>query len=161
MDWQDNGIILTARRHGETSAIINILTCERGVHAGLVKGGYSKRMRSVIEPGNLVQARWRGRLAEHLGHYQLEVMHSHGAGLMDSPERLAGMTAALSVCAAALPEREPHPAMFEVMSAFLTALEHEDISSHTAGWASLYVKWELGLLKDLGFRLDLDHCAAT
>jgi len=161
MDWQDDGIILSARRHGETSAIVTLLTHARGAHAGLVKGGFSKRKRSGIEPGNRVHATWRARLAEHLGNFQLETTHSYGAELLDSPNRLAGMAAALAVCAAALPEREPHPELFEVLGALLDAMEHDDIRGHVEGWGSLYVKWELGLLQELGFRLDLDHCAAT
>jgi len=161
MDWSDDAIVLSTRRHGETSAIVTLLTRERGAHAGLVKGGFSKRNRSTIEPGNRVHATWRARLAEHLGNYQLESTHSHSAGLMDAPDRLAAMSAALSVCMAALPEREPHPALYEVLCAFLDALEHIDISGDQPGWGSLYVKWELGLLQELGFRLDLDHCAAT
>lgn len=161
MDWSDDALVLSARRHGETSAIVTLLTRERGAHGGLVKGGFAKRSRAVIEPGNRVFATWRARLAEHLGQYQLEVQHSHSAELLDTPDRLAGMSAALAVCAAALPEREPHPALFEVLCTFLDALEHADISPHIAGWGSLYVKWELGLLRELGFRLDLDHCAAT
>lgn len=161
MDWIDDALVLTARRHGESSAIVTLLTRERGVHAGLLKGGFAKRSRSTIEPGNRVQATWKARLAEHLGNYHLETVHSHGAHLMDTPNRLAGMSAALAVCAAALPEREPHPALFEVLCAFLNALEHQDIKGHVEGWGSLYVKWELGLLQELGFRLDLDHCAAT
>lgn len=161
MDWSDDAIVLSARRHGETSAIVTLLTRERGAHVGLVKGGFAKRTRATIEPGNRIHATWRARLAEHLGHYSLETTHSHSARLLDTPDRLAGMAAALAVCAAALPEREPHPALYEVLCAFLEALEHEDISSHIEGWGSLYVKWELGLLQELGFRLDLDHCAAT
>ena len=161
MDWSDDGIVLSARRHGETSAIVTLLTRERGAHAGLVKGGFSKRSRSTIEPGNRVHASWRARLAEHLGAYHLETAHSHGAQLLDTPDRLAGMSAALAVCAAALPEREPHPALFEVLGAFLEALEHDEIGGHVKDWGSLYVKFEVGLLQELGFRLDLDHCAAT
>jgi len=161
MDWSDDALVLSARRHGETSAIVTLLTRERGAHAGLVKGGFSKRSRATIEPGNRVHATWRARLAEHLGNYHLETVHSHGAELLDTPDRLAGMAAALAVSAAALPEREPHPALYEVLGAFLDALEHGDISGHVEGWGSLYVKWELGLLQELGFRLDLQHCAAT
>jgi len=161
MDWQDDGIVLSARRHGETSAIVTLLTPEHGAHAGLVKGGFAKRTRATIEPGNRVRATWRARLAEHLGNFQLESMHSYAAQLLDNPDRLAGMSAALAVSAAALPEREPHPALFEVLGAFLDALEHGDIREHVEGWGSLYVKWEVGLLQELGFRLDLDHCAAT
>lgn len=161
MDWADDALVLTARRHGETSAIVTLLTRERGAHAGLVKGGFAKRSRSTIEPGNRVHATWKARLAEHLGNYHLETIHSHGAQLMDTPARLAGMTAALAVCAAALPEREPHPVLYEVLCTFLQALEHDEISGHEEGWGSLYVKWELGLLQELGFRLDFEHCAAT
>jgi len=161
MDWQDDGIVLSARRHGEASAIVTLLTRERGAHAGLVKGGFSKRTRASIEPGNRVRATWRARLSEHLGNYRLESTHSYAAGLLDSPDRLAGMAAALAVSSAALPERESHPALYEVLGAFLDALEHGDIREHVEGWGSLYVKWEMGLLQELGFRLDLDHCAAT
>lgn len=161
MDWRDDGIILSTRRHGETSAIVTVLTREHGAHAGLVKGGFAKRTRATIEPGNRVQTVWKARLAEHLGNYHLETIHSHGAQLMDTPDRLAGMAAALAVSAAALPEREPHPALYEALGTFLDALEHEDIAAHIEGWGSLYVKWELGLLQELGFRLDLEHCAAT
>jgi len=161
MDWQDDGIILSVRRHGETSAIVTLLTHARGAHAGLVKGGYAKRKRAGIEPGNRVHATWRARLVEHLGNFHFETVHSYSAALMDSPNRLAGMAAALAVCAAALPEREPHPKLYEVMGTLLDAMEHDDISHHVEGWGSLYVKWELGLLQELGFRLDLDHCAAT
>lgn len=161
MDWQDDGIVLSARRHGETSAIVTLLTRGRGAHAGLVKGGFSKRTRATIEPGNRVRATWRARLSEHLGNFQLESTHSTGAALLDSPDRLAGMSAALALSAAALPEREAHPALYEVLGAFLDALEHGDIREHAEGWGSLYVKWEVGLLQELGFRLDLDHCAAT
>jgi len=77
MDWQDDGIILSARRHGETSAIVHVLTRGHGAHAGLVKGGFSKRQRATIEPGNRVHLTWRGRLAEHLGHFALETTHAH------------------------------------------------------------------------------------
>ncbi len=161
MDWSDDAIVLSARRHGETSAIVTLLTRARGAHAGLVKGGFSKRTRPTVEPGNRVHASWRARLADHLGHYHLEAIHSHGAQLLDAPDRLAGLSAALAVCAAALPEREPHPALYEVLGAFLEALENDEIGRRVEAWGSLYVKFEVGLLQELGFRLDLDHCAAT
>lgn len=161
MDWQDDGIILSARRHGETSAVVTVLTREHGAHAGLVKGGFSKRHRATIEPGNRVHAKWRARLAEHLGNYTLEPTHSHGAALMDDAIRLSAMSAILSVAEAALPEREPHPATLEALEAFLDALEHADIAPDAAAWGRLYVRWEVGVLSELGFRLDLSHCAAT
>jgi len=161
MDWHDDGRVLSAKRHGETSAIVTVLTRENGAHAGPVKGGFAKRHRATIEPGNRVHAKWRGRLAEHLGNYTLETTHAHGAALMHDADRLAAMSAALSVARAALPEREPHPAMLEALEAFLDALEHSDIAPDAAAWGQGYVRWELGLLSEVGFRLDLSHCAST
>lgn len=161
MDWQDDGIILSARRHGETSAIVQVLTRSHGVHGGLVKGGYAKRQRASIEPGNRVHVTWRARLSEHLGNFSLETTHAHGAALMDDADRLAAMSAVLAVAGAALPEREPHPAMLEALEALLDALEHVDIAPDVTGWGQLSVRWELGLLSELGFRLDLSHCAST
>lgn len=161
MDWHDDGIILSAKRHGETSAIVHVLTRAHGVHAGLVKGGFSKRHRATVEPGNRVHVTWRARLAEHLGNYTLETTHAHGAALMDDADRLAAMSAALSVAGAALPEREPHPEMLEALEALLDALEHADIAPDASAWGQLYVRWEVGLLSELGFRLDLSHCAST
>lgn len=161
MDWHDDGIILSAKRHGETSAIVWVLTREHGAHAGLVKGGFSKRQRATVEPGNRVHATWRARLAEHLGSYALETTHAHGAALMDDAERLGAMSAVLGVARAALPEREPHPATLEALETLLDALEHEDIAPNASAWGQLYVRWEMGLLSELGFRLDLSHCAST
>lgn len=161
MDWHDEGMILSARRHGETSAIVHVLTRDHGMHAGLVKGGFAKRHRALIEPGNRVHATWRARLSEHLGNYTLECTHAHGAALMDNANRLTAMSAALAVAATALPEREPHPATLEALKALLDALEHVDIAPDAVAWGQLYVRWELGLLSELGFRLDLSHCAST
>ena len=161
MDWQDDGIVLSARRHGETSAIVSVLTRAHGAHAGLVKGGFAKRHRATIEPGNRVQAVWRGRLAEHLGNYTLESVHAHAANLLDDASRLSAMASALAVAEAALPEREAHPATLEALEAFLDALEHDELSARPEAWGTLYVRWELGLLGELGFALDLSLCAAT
>jgi DNA repair protein RecO (recombination protein O) len=161
MDWQDDGIVLSALRHGETSAVVRILTSEHGVHAGLVRGGFSKRQRSLIEPGNLVHATWRGRLAEQLGTFTLEVRHAHGAGVMDDANRLAALASATSVVQAALPEREPHPSIFKALKILLETLENAALDDLVTAWGSVYVKWEVGVLSELGFRLDLSHCAAT
>jgi len=161
MNWQDEGIVLSAKRHGETSAIVRVLTAEHGQHAGLVRGGFSKRQRASLEPGNRVFVTWRGRLAEHLGAFSLEVIHAHGAQVLDHPERLAALAAAVSMAAAALPEREPHRATFEALEIFLQALENDEFCEDVRAWGSLYVKWEVGLLSELGFRLDVRTCAAT
>jgi DNA repair protein RecO (recombination protein O) len=155
MNWSDEGYVLSVRRHGEASAIVNLLTREHGRHAGLVRGGMGRRLRGVLQPGNLVAANWRGRLTEHLGSYTVEGRRDHAAGLLRNGDRLAGLTAAVAVCEAALPEREPHLAIHDAFASLLEAL------ANTPGWAAVYVRFELGLLAELGFGLDLSQCAAT
>ena len=155
MNWSDEGYILSVRRHGEAAAIVNLLTREHGRHVGLVRGGAGRRLRGVLQPGNLVAAEWRGRLAEHLGSYTVEGMRDHAAGLLSDGNRLAGLTAAAAVTEAALPEREPHLATHDGFAVLLAAL------AETPNWPAIYVRFELGLLAELGFGLDLSHCAAT
>lgn len=154
MEWNDAGIVLSARKHGETSAILTLLTRAHGLHVGLVRGGAGKRARGVLQPGNRVEARWRARLSEHLGTFTCELTATFAAALLDDPPRLAGLSAACAVVEAALPERQPHGAVFDGLAAFLGALGSD-------AWPSAYVKWELGLLRELGFGLDLSRCAAT
>jgi len=154
MEWSDQGIVLSARKHGETSAIVTLMTNAYGVHSGLVRGGAGKRKRGDYQPGNRVEAHWRGRLAEHLGSFTCEVVQAHAAVLMDDPNALACLSAALATCESALPERESHPSVFEGLCVLLNSLESPD-------WPSVYVKWELGLLGELGFGLDFSCCAAS
>jgi DNA repair protein RecO (recombination protein O) len=155
MDWTDDGIVLTAQRHGETSAVVQLLTAEHGRHAGLVRGGSASKGRGVYQPGNLVAAHWRGRLPEHLGSYTCELSTSYAAGLLDDPGRLGALTSACAVSEAALPERHPYPALYDATIALLDGLAGE------AEWAAIYARWELGLLDELGFGLDLSCCAST
>lgn len=158
MEWCDDGIVLGARPHGESSAVVHLLTRAHGRHAGLVRGGASRRGRHVVEPGTLVSATWRARLAEHLGHLALEPTRHVGARLLEDPMRLAALNAACTLMAAVLPEREPHVGAFEGM---LTLLETLETDQEEALWPAVYVHWELGLLGELGFGLDLTCCAAT
>ena len=153
MNWSDEGIVLAARRHGENSVVVQLLTRGQGRHAGLVRGGQGKRARGIYQPGNLVAARWSARLAEHLGNYTCELMESYAARVLDDPDRLAALSAAASLAETALPEREPHAACFEGFLALLEALTGEH-------WAEVTVRWELALLAELGFGLDLKSCAA-
>lgn len=155
MNWSDEGYVLSVRRHGEASAIVNLLTPNHGRHAGLVRGGMGRRLRGVLQPGNQVSANWRGRLAEHLGSYTVEGLRDHAAGLLSDGDRLAGLTSAAAVTEAALPEREPHLAIHDGFAALLSALGGE------SAWAAVYVRFELGLLAELGFGLDLSQCAVT
>lgn len=153
MDWTDDGIVLAVRRHGESAAIVSLLTARHGRHAGLVRGGASRRMRGVLQPGNVVHSTWRARLEEHLGTYAVEPVRSH-AVLYERPGPLAALTSATALVEAALPERAPHPDLFRTLSRLLEALE-------APGWGAAYVHWELSLLAELGFGLDLSSCAAT
>lgn len=158
MEWTDEGIVLSARKHGESAAIAQLLTQAHGRHAGLVRGGAGSRARGIFQPGNRVQAVWRARLAEHLGAYRCELLHSGGAIFLDDALRLAALAAACALAEAALPERQPHPAVFDGLAALIAALESSD---RIAGWGRAYVQWELGLLAELGFGLELSRCAAT
>jgi len=165
MDWTDQGIVLAARKHGESALIVQLLTRAHGRHAGLVRGGAGRRLRGIYQPGNAVTARWRGRLAEHLGSFVCEPGTSHAAALLDDPPRLAALSAACAVAEAALPEREPHVAVYEGFLALLDALDRADrdeaADKSAALWGEVYVRWELGLLSELGYGLDLTSCAAT
>lgn len=154
MEWQDSGIVLAARPHGEGGLVVSLLTRAHGRHAGFVPGGGSRRAKSLWQPGNGVEVAWRARLAEQLGNYSAELSDPHAARALDDAASLAGLSAACAVVDAALPEREPHPAMFDGFRAFLSALGQP-------GWPVLYVRLELGLLQELGFGLDLASCAAT
>ncbi len=154
MDWTDSGIVLSARRHGDSSAILTLLTREHGRHAGLVRGGFSRTKRGMLQAGNLLAASWRARLEEHLGNYTIEVDSAHSAGFLDDPDRLAALTSACAMAEAALPEREPHEKIYLDFLGLLEALPGEH-------WAEAYICWEIGLLADLGFGLDLSTCAAT
>ena len=111
MDWTDDGIILSARKHGETSVIATVLTHGHGRHLGLVRGGAGKRLSGLLQPGNLIRATWKARLAEHLGTFTLEMTDAFAAKVMADPLRLAGLSAACATAEGALPEREPHQPM--------------------------------------------------
>lgn len=157
MEWSDDAIVLSVRPHGETSAIAETLTREHGRHAGLIRGGASRRVRAVLQPGNTLQVQWRARLADHLGSFTVELGQARAGEMMESRSALLGLNAFTSVASAALPEREPHAPVFAAAEILLDAMVQGDY----AHWAPLYVRWEAGLLHELGFGLDLSHCAAT
>lgn len=161
MEWQDQGLVLAARRHGETAAIASLLTRAHGRHLGLVRGGQSRRRRGVLQAGNLVTAGWRARLAEHLGTFTVEPVHDFASRLFDDPLRLKGMAAALALLDAALAEREPHPGMFDETLGLMERLQEETAGPAGDPWLADYVRWELALLRCLGFGLELEACAAT
>lgn len=155
MQWEDEGIVLAARRHGESALIVHLLTRGHGRHAGLVRGGQGRKLRTVYQIGNRVAAVWKARLAEYLGALGGELLRGHAAHFIDDPARLACLAAAAALAQSALPEREPHPQAFAGLSTLLESLDAD------RGWAVGYVEWELMLLTELGFGLDLSRCAAT
>ncbi|EDP66202.1 GTP-binding protein Era [alpha proteobacterium BAL199] len=158
VDWTDEGIVLAAKAHGEGSAIVVLLTRDHGRHAGLVRGAFSGRARGVYQPGNRVTAEWRARLADHLGNYTCELGHGHAAAVLDDPLKLAGLSAACAIAEASLPEREPHPQVHDGLVALLDAMAEPELGD---AWIAVYVRWEIGVLADLGYGLDLESCAAT
>jgi DNA repair protein RecO (recombination protein O) len=154
MEWTDQGIVLSARRHGESAAILSLLTEGHGRHAGLVRGGAGRRLRGTLQPGNLVTVVWRARLEEHLGSFAVELLRNPSAGWLDDPARLAALSAACAIADQTLPEREPGEAVFNSLVHLLAAIDRD-------GWEAAYVEWELALLGELGFGLDLTACVAT
>ncbi|WP_427450685.1 DNA repair protein RecO [Litorimonas sp. WD9-15] len=155
MDWSADGYILSSRKHGESSAIIEVFTREKGRHPGLVRGGSGRRMRPVLQPGNHVTVEWRARMEDHLGYYTLEAIDSRAAELMDDRLSLAALNALCVMTRELLPEREAYPALHDVFSIVVSQLDNPEV------WPALYVRWEAGLLSALGYGLDLSECAAT
>lgn len=155
MNWSGEGYILSVRKHGETSAIIDVFTRDRGRHMGLVRGGVSRRLRPVLQAGNHIQVEWHARLQEHLGSYTVEPLDARAVDLMEDRISLAGLNAACAVAREALPEREVHADVYDAFEVLLANLHDVDI------WPALYVRWEAGLLAAMGYGLDLSSCAAT
>jgi len=155
VQWSDEGLVLAARRHGERALVVDVLTREHGRHAGLLRGGQSPRARAQWQVGNRLVVSWRARLAEHLGSLSGELVAAHATSFFDDRVRLAALVAAASVAAASLPEREPHPRAYAGFVELVDALQGDE------RWAVAHVEWEIGLLQELGFGLDLSRCAAT
>jgi DNA repair protein RecO (recombination protein O) len=154
MQWKDEAIVLAVRRHGETSAVLEVLAREHGRSLGLVRGGRSRRMRPVLQPGNSLLVTWNARLEEHLGLFVPELLSARAAYIMDDGFKLAGLST-VTALAHLLPEREPHQRIYEATVLLLDHLGDDSV------WPALLARWELGLLHDLGFGLDLGRCAAT
>ncbi len=154
MEWRDEGLIIGVRRHGENSAIVELMTRAHGRHMGIVKGGRSRRMQPVLQPGNTLGVVWRARLEEHLGVYAVEPMRQRAAALMDSGLALAGVNL-MGAWLRLLPERDPHEGLFEMGEALADHLTDARLAP------ALMARFELAVLTELGFGLDLDQCAAT
>lgn len=151
-NWQDQGLILALRPHGETGAIVSILTENHGRAAGYVRGAGGTKIRGTLEPGNLVDVNWSARTEGSLGTFTLELSRNHAALFMQDSLRLSALQSACALCDQALPEHESHPGLFYGLEALLQTLESEV-------WGAAYIMWEIALLKELGFSLDLTKCA--
>lgn len=148
------GVVLGVRRHGENAAVVTLMSEDQGRYAGLVRGAQSKRLRGVLQPGNRVEVSWRARLEDHLGTMTVELDRAHAAALLTDAGRLAALSSACALVDTGLPEREPHPDLYRSLDALMVALEAD-------GWAETYCRWEIGLLAELGFGLDLASCAVS
>ncbi|WP_062115951.1 DNA repair protein RecO [Aureimonas sp. AU40] len=154
MEWREEGIVLGVRRHGETSAVAEVMTRERGRHLGLVRGGRSRKLQPVLQPGNQIEATWRARLDEHLGFMTIEPVLLRAARLMESAVGLHGIQL-LAAHIRLLPERDPHPRLYDAIQTIVAHLENPLLAG------ALILRFEVMLLEDLGFGLDLETCAAS
>lgn len=152
MEWRDQGILLSHRRHGETAAIIEVFTPLQGRCAGVVRGGASRRMAPVLQPGAQVDVTWRARLEDHIGTFTVEPVRSRTGALADRLA-LAGLNAVCALLLFALPERAAHAPLYARSETLLDLLERSDI------WPLAYLNWEMALLEEMGFGLDLSRCA--
>ncbi|MCB1884180.1 MAG: DNA repair protein RecO [Geminicoccaceae bacterium] len=156
MEWRDEGIVLSRRALGERDALLVLFTPDHGRHLGIVKGGAGRRRGPLLQPGNRLEATWRARLERHLGQFDLEAIRLYPAGFLDRPRELAALASALVLLDVTLPERDPHPRLY---AALLALLEH--LAASAPDWPAAYVEFELLLLAELGFGLDLASCAVT
>jgi DNA repair protein RecO (recombination protein O) len=151
--WQDQGIVLSARAHGENGAVVSLLTENHGRFAGYVRGAHSSKGRGTLEAGNIVDVDWQSRVADQLGSFSLELSKNPTAHFIAEPLKLGALQSACALCDVALPEREGHPGLFYGLGSLFEALA-SDV------WAPAYVMWEIAFLKELGFSLDLRKCAS-
>ena len=155
IEWRDQGILLSCRRHGETSAIIDVFTPAQGRHAGVVRGGASRKIAPILQPGAQLDVIWRARLEEHIGSFQVEPVRSRAAMAMNDRLSLAGLNAVTAMLGFCLPEREPHPSLYRSSEQLLDLLDQSDL------WPLAYLRWELQLLSEMGYGLELNSCAVT
>ena len=155
MEWRDEGILLRVRRHGESSAIIEALTANHGRHAGMVRGGATRKWAAVLQPGAQLSLNWRARLETHLGTYTVDLDKGRAADILSDRNALAALNAISAMIGKLLPEREPAPEIYVATTALADSLGNDP------RWPELYAHWEVALLASLGYGLDLNNCAAT
>lgn len=153
--WQDEAALLAVRPFGETSVIIEVFSAAHGRHAGVVRGGTSRKVAPILQPGAQLAVGWKARLESHLGSFSVEPIRSRAAAAMGDRLALAGLNAVCGLLAMVLPEREAHPPLYERTIALLDLLGQSEV------WPLAYLRWEEALLEEMGFGLDLSACAAT
>lgn len=151
--WTDQGIVLSARGHGESGAVLSVLTENHGRYNGYVHGARSSKMRGLLEAGTILELDWKSRVADQLGYFAFDQGRNAASLLLDDPVRLAALLSACALCDVALPEREGHPGLYHGLLALIDTLPSEI-------WGAAYVLWEIALLKELGFGLDMTRCVA-
>ena len=155
MEWRDTGILLSARPHGESSAILEVFTPGHGRHMGVLRGGASRKVAAHLQPGAQLDLTWRARLEDHMGAFAAEPLRARAALVLADPVALAGLNAVVALLRFCLPEREPHPALYRRSETLLDLLGQNEL------WPLAYLRWEMALLDDMGFALDLTCCAVT
>ena len=155
MEWSAEGLLLGVRNLGETSTIIEVFTREYGVYYGVVRGGKSKKIAPTLQPGAQLDVTWRARLENHLGVFSTEMLSSRFSMVLNQRDSLAGLSVICSLLRFSLSERDPHPLLYDRTIHLL------DMLINNTNWPFFYMKWELALLQDMGFGLDLDRCAVT
>lgn len=153
IEWQDEAALLATRPFGETSVIIEVFSAAHGRHAGVVRGGSSRKLAPVLQPGAQLALTWKARLDDHLGTFTVEPLRSRAAAVMADRLALAGLNAVCALLAMVLPERAAHPALYDRTIALLDLLGQSDL------WPLAYLRWEQALLDEMGFGLDLSVCA--
>lgn len=155
IEWRDQGALLSVRKHGETAVIAEVFTAEHGLHSGVIRGGTSRKIAPILQPGAQLDVTWKARLEDHLGAFQVEPIRSRAASVMSDRLALAGLNAVCALLGFALPERDPHTELYHHSITML------DLLGQTDAWPLAYLRWELTLLEDLGYALDLSQCAVT
>lgn len=155
IEWRDQGALLSVRKHGENAVIAEVFTAKHGRHAGVIRGGTSRKIAPILQAGAQLDVAWKARLEEHLGAFQVEPIRSRAASVMSDRLALAGLNAVCALLGFALPERDPHPELYHQSILML------DLLAYGNAWPLAYLRWEMFLLEDLGYGLDLSQCAVT
>lgn len=155
MDWAGDGLLLASRPHGESAAIIEVLTADHGLWRGIVRGGAGRRMAPVLMPGNSLRLVWRARLEDQLGTFTVDLLRARAGAILADADRLAALNALCALALFALPERAAHPRLHALAEVLLDRLATGE------SWFGVYLLWEKVLLEETGYGLDLSRCAVT